>query len=178
MKIDAIAVIFAAAACLVLPAAVVPRLSLEQLAQESPKIVYGRVLDSHTSSSGQFIWTHYRVEVLESWKGNPAPEIVVSEPGGTWNGVTMEISGAVQFRPGEELVLFLYKTPIGYWRTTGFWQGKFNVKEASGEKRVRSNLRQAALVELGKTPKQVRLESYDGFGLNEFKTLVRELAKR
>jgi len=162
----------------ILPAAVVPRLGLDQMISESPRIVHGRVLSSQTGSSGRFIWTHYRVRVLETWKGEPSSEIIASEPGGTFNGLSMEIAGAVTFQTGEEVVLFLYQTPIGYWRTSGYWQGKLNVIEQAGIKQVRTNLRQAALMDLGSVPLQDRLESLDRTGLIDLRARVWELMRR
>jgi hypothetical protein len=161
-----------------LPAAVVPRLGLDQMISESARIVHGRVLSSQTGSSARFIWTHYRVQVLETWKGDASREIIVSEPGGSLNGLSMEIAGAVTFGPGEEVVLFLYQTPIGYWRTSGYWQGKLNVSEQAGVKQVRTNLRRTALLDLSSTPLQDRLESVDNTRLIDLRARVRESMRR
>ncbi|MBM3814556.1 MAG: hypothetical protein FJW20_23260 [Acidimicrobiia bacterium] len=165
-------------AAALLSAAVVPRLGIEQLVAESPRIVHGRVLGSHTARSGQFIWTHYRFQVLDNWKGDAPAEIIVSEPGGTLDGVTMEISGSVKFQTGEELVLFLYQTPIGYWRTTGYWQGKCSIASLAGEKRVHNNLRHASLVDIDKRPAQAKLQMPDRIRLSEFKSLIQGLGRR
>ncbi|MDQ6663700.1 MAG: hypothetical protein M3Z23_04850 [Acidobacteriota bacterium] len=56
-------------------------------------------------------------------KGLAVKSLIVSEPGGTVDGLTMVIPGTVQFPEGRDLLLFLYKTPIGYLRTVGGEQG-------------------------------------------------------
>lgn len=119
-------------------ASVVPRLAFEQLVADSPRIVHARVLDSQVASSGEFLWTHYRLQVLDPVKGAAPAQITVSEPGGTLNGISMQVSGAIAFRAGEEVVLFLYQTPLGYWRLRGASQGKVEVADSPSGKRIRA----------------------------------------
>jgi len=67
----------------------------------------------------------------------------VSEPGGAVNGVTMRIAGALPFESGEEVLLFLYRTPVGCGG-----QGKYTIERPdAGKGRVRANLAQVELVE-------------------------------
>jgi hypothetical protein len=159
-------------------ATVVPRMSVEQLAADSAWIVHGRVIGSSTGSSGQFIWTHYRVEVLDGLKGGPSREITISEPGGTLNGITMQVEGAVQFEPAEEVVLFLYRTPIGYWRTTGYWQGKVDVIESSGVRRVQTSFG-AASAPQGRRKFTARrgADALNGSTLEQFKAQIRSMVR-
>lgn len=161
-----------------LVAAVVPRMSFEQVVAESGQIVHGKILDSKTASSGNFIWTHYRVQVMDPLKGTNASEITVSEPGGTLNGVTMALSGAVPFQPGEEVVLFLYRTPVGYWRTVGYWQGKFDVTESGGAKQVRFSEQTADTVVTNKTAGTRAVTAFDRMSLDQFKAeIVRQVRR-
>ncbi len=69
-------------------------------------------------------------------KGSAAKRLIVSEPGGTVDGTTMVIPGTIQFPEGKDLLLFLYKTPIGYLRTVGEEQGEY-VGLQAGELRQR-----------------------------------------
>ncbi len=119
-------------------AAVVPRLAFEQLVADSPRIVHALVVDSQVASSGEFLWTHYRLQVLDEVKGVVPAVITVSEPGATLNGISMQVSGAIVFRAGEEVVLFLYQTPLGYWRLRGSSQGKVDVADSPSGKRIRT----------------------------------------
>lgn len=110
-------------------ATLVPRLDFEALNAQADSIVHARVTRSWSEwdAERRFIWTHYELAVHEVLKGNAVRAMIVSEPGGALDGRTLRVAGAVRFRPGEELVLFLYRTPIGYMRTVGWGQGKFSV---------------------------------------------------
>ena len=166
----------------------VPRLTLEQLTASSEYIVVGQVDRSWSAwdAAHQFIWTHYELQVREHWKTEApaAAKIVVSEPGGTVNGVTMRIAGALPFESGEDVLLFLYRTPVGFLRTTGAGQGKYTIERTdSGEGRVRANLAQVELVEparnaaaraISTTP----LENYEGLRLSELKSMLRRMMER
>ena len=166
----------------------VPRLTLEQLTAASAYIVVGQVMRSWPAwdTAHQFIWTHYELQVREHWKTEalPAARIVVSEPGGTINGVTMRIAGALPFESGEEVFLFLYRTPVGYLRATGGGQGKYTIERTdSGERRVRANLAQVELVEPVRNAavganSATRIENFDGLRLSELKTKLRPLMER
>jgi hypothetical protein len=159
--------------------AVVPRMSLEDLASTAELIVHGRIGASWTDwdTRHMFLWTHYRVESVEMWKGSAA-EVVVSEPGGELNGERMEVPGAVAYSEGEEVVLFLQRMPAGYWRALGYQQGKFSVVERAGRKLVHPNTRGMLLVEPSGKPSPVRatsIDRVDGQELNAFRTLVRTM---
>ena len=123
--------------------AVVPRVSLDQLVATSEQIVHGRVTRSWVSwdRSRQFIWTHYQIAIAESVKGAQGSTVVVSEPGGTLDGYTLVIPGVVQYRVGEEAVVFLHRTPIGYLRTNGYHQGKYPVRTVAETGALKSAIR-------------------------------------
>lgn len=112
-------------AAIALFGAVAPPYTLDELVAHSEFIVHGRIAASRVAwdAKHKYIWTHYNVAVIESIRGD-ATAIVVSEPGGSLDGVNQQFSGAVPYAAGEELVLFLYRTPVGYLRTTGGPQGK------------------------------------------------------
>ncbi len=159
-------------------ATMVPRFTLEQMVERSERIVHGRCLRSWSAwdSSHQFIWTHYEIQVAEPLKGAPAATIFVSEPGGQADGLEMAIAGVPRYQPGEEVVAFLYRTPIGYWRAYGLGQGKYLVRDG----RVRADLHGASLVEADRSALDggADLRRLDGIALQEFKSRVRGLAAR
>jgi hypothetical protein len=105
---------------------------------------------------------------------------VVSEPGGIVGNLGMWIADMPRYKPGEEMVLFLYKTPIGYWRARGLGQGKFEVEQSAvnGERLVQPALQSAVLVRpIGAPPPAgTDLRSLRGLPLDQFKLQVRGLA--
>jgi hypothetical protein len=106
-----------------------PRLSLESLVQQSDAIVEGRVVRKWAAmdSENKFIWTHYEIKVNSTLKGEARRSIEIGEPGGVLNGRTLLVPGGTPYAVGEEVSVFLYRTPIGYLRTTNYGQGKFVV---------------------------------------------------
>jgi hypothetical protein len=157
-------------------AAVAPRLTAEELTAQSERIVRGRVTRSWAAWDPvhKYIWTHYEIAVSENIRGPHTATITVSEPGGTLDGVSMQTSGTLPFAAGEDAVLFLYKTPIGYWRVAGGPQGKFIVEH---DGRVRMSANGVAFVDLGSTPaKGIPLGSLEGIAAADFVSRVRGLA--
>jgi hypothetical protein len=144
---------------------------VEDLVNGSEWIVEGQVGASHSAwdTAHKFIWTHYDVRVLDSLRGARQASITVSEPGGTLDGIEQSTSGTLPYFAGEHVVLFLYRTPIGYLRTAGAGQGKFTV---GPDGRARAGMAGLSLVGPQRgTP----LESIDGLPLADFKQRVRAL---
>ncbi|MEO5925151.1 MAG: hypothetical protein ABIR70_15125 [Bryobacteraceae bacterium] len=165
--------------CLVIPlvrAAVVPRMAFEQLVSDSPRIVHGKVVAADVARSGQYLWTHYRIQVFDSLRGALPSEITVSEPGGTLDGVSMQVTGAVPFRLAEEVVLFLYQTPIGFWRIRGSAQGKFDVSGSASGKRVRAAMRSIETLPSVRAATGRSIDSIDGSTLTDFLNEIRREA--
>jgi hypothetical protein len=165
----------AATMALAASATMVPRLSLEEMVDRSELIVRGRSVRTWSAwdAKGQFIWTHNEIEVAETWKGGPGARVIVSEIGGTVGDDAMQVEGVPQYQAGEEVVLFLYRTPIGYWRARGMGQGKFRV--AAGGK-VRTQTGGAALIApTGAVHRGTDLGQLDGASLDQLRSLVRAL---
>ena len=169
-----------------LHATLVPRMSVEQMIDDSALIVHGTVLRSWSGwdRARQFIWTHYELQVSDMIKGLPSVKLVVSEPGGIIGETAMQIAGAPRYEVGEEVVLFLNRTPIGYLRSSGWGQGKFGVSSLGGAGPVvRSAVAGVSFVEAqGEQPpglKKARtpVGSFSGLALAEFKTRLRTLIR-
>jgi hypothetical protein len=159
-----------------LTATIVPRMAFEQIVSESTKIVHGRVLDSRAEDVDGMIWTHYRVLVLDSVKGANGEILTVSEPGGVLGGVGMMVQGSIAFEPGEEDVLFLYETPIGFWRTTGWSQGKFDVVDSAAGKYVRAAQSSVDLLPNARAAAGQNIDSFNGQPLANFLDAIRRQA--
>jgi hypothetical protein len=181
--------ILAFAACLAvsLPAraTLVPRMSLEQMAAAADTVIHGTVVRTWAAwdSTHDFIWTHYEIRLTESMLGDTLDKVVISEPGGAVGGDSMDIVGTPRYRIAEEVVLFTTRTPIGYLRTSGWGQGRFDVvaDPRTGSKMVRSRLAGVELVEpagavnaLTQTP-GTSPKVLDGLPLDQFKSRIKTL---
>jgi hypothetical protein len=167
-------------------AAIVPQLTLDQLVVGSECIIQGTVLRSWSAwdPGRHFIWTHIEVRVHDRWKQSDSsadPTLVLSEPGGTLSGQTMQVGGTAAYHSGEDLVVFLYRTPVGYLRAIGNGQGKFTITQRPGspEKYIHSDLAGLELIRGG--PESGRLPAVskmNGMRLEEFRRTVQSLTAR
>ena len=181
--------LFATLLCFVAAqATLVPRLSLEQLAAESELVVHGTVVRrwADWGPARKFIWTHHEVRITDVLKGRPARSVIVSEPGGEIGDIGMAVAGAPRYQVGQEVVLFLERTEIGYLRGSGWGQGNFSVIESATDqtRTVRSAHGGAALIEapqIAGAPTaitQTAPASLDGLSVDECKTRLRRLLAR
>jgi hypothetical protein len=139
-------------------AAVVPRLSFDELTRGAERIVHARCMakDTFFETVSGLIWTRYEFEIIESLKGGQEPRIVVTEPGGRYGNRGQWAPGVPQFETGNEVVLFLARTVTGKWRVYGLGQGNFRVQRdsASGATFVQADMSGIELVEMPGTPGQ------------------------
>jgi len=156
----------------ILHAAMAPRMSLEQLVSRSEVIAQAQVVSSWPAwdAEHRYIWTHYQMRVTDPIRG-AAGNLVVSEPGGSLDGVFQGFSGMTGWTAGENVIVFLHHVPNGYLRTTGGQQG---VARISAEGRVALNLREA----VGVTPEGTDLRTMSGLSLADFKTRLRGVVER
>jgi hypothetical protein len=158
-----------------LTAAQLPRISFEELVNGSQFIVHGRVARKWCGwdAKHKYIWTHYELEVAENVRGAMGARVTVSEPGGEIDGIGQSFGGALPYAAGEEVVLFLDRTPIGFLRTVGGGQGKFTVGSGG---QARANLAGVELVDLPGARKGTPLSSVDGVDVRELKRRARGTA--
>lgn len=165
-------------------ATVVPRVTLEELVENSDLIVQAHCARSWAAwdENTRVIWTHAELLLTEGVKGPAGRSVVVSEPGGVVGEVGMTVEGVPHYRPGEEVVVFLYRAPNGLLRTRGLGQGKFTVVAGSAttERLVRTNSGGMALVSPpgAERSRGIKQEDLDRLKLDEFLGLVRSLASR
>jgi hypothetical protein len=116
-----------------LAGATLERLSFEDMIEKSTAIVRGRVAGSYDAFRGQLIYTHYRIEILERWKGPQQASVEVMVPGGSVGAVRQSYSGAPQLKRGQEYVLFLWTGRSGTTQVIGFTQGLFQLSKSGGQ---------------------------------------------
>lgn len=115
-----------------LPAATLQKLSLDDMIQKSTAIVRARVVSSYGAQYGATIYTHYRVQVSESWKGPGGTSLDVVVPGGSAGGLRQSFSGAPSLIANSEYVLFLWTSRSGLTHIIGLTQGLFSLTLDAG----------------------------------------------
>jgi LysM repeat protein len=104
--------------------------SPKELAQASPLVVDGKVqsVRSYWNDDHSKIFTEALVAVASTHKGAAAPSVRVVQPGGVVGNVRMTAHGALQWKKGEEVLLFLEPATPGAFQVAGFSQGKFLIE--------------------------------------------------
>ncbi len=109
-------------------AATLQQLSIAQMTQSATAIVRARVLNSSASFTGPTIYTHYKLQVSETWKGSTPTEVML--PGGVAGGYRQAFPGVPTLQPDTEYVLYLWTSPsTGITHIIGLGQGIFNVTQ-------------------------------------------------
>ena len=109
--------------------ATLERLSLDALTQKSTDIVRARVVGSFADLRGTAIYTHWKIQVTDRWKGSGGSAIEVLVPGGDANGLHQEVPGAPRLKQGAEYLLFLWTSKSGATYITGWGQGVFSLTQ-------------------------------------------------
>lgn len=110
-------------------------LSLDDMIQRSMAIVQGTVLQSYTATNGSVMYTHYRINVSETWKGPVQNQIDVAVPGGYLNGIREAYSGAPSLMSGHQYVMYLWTSKTGLTVILGLSQGLFDLS-SDGQGRI------------------------------------------
>ena len=112
-----------------LDAATMQQLNLDQMSQSATAIVRAKVTGSTVSFTGSTIYTHYKLQVSDTWKGFAPAEVMI--PGGVASGYRQVFPGMPVLQTGTEYVLFLWTSSTGITHLVGLSQGLFNVAPLS-----------------------------------------------
>ena len=112
-----------------LPAAILEHLSLDELTTQSTAVVRARVTGSYTDFRGSLIYTHWKLQILDSLKGPERASGEVLIPGGRVGGVHQDVAGAPKLLMGKEYLLFLWTSRSGATYITGLSQGVFELSK-------------------------------------------------
>jgi hypothetical protein len=107
------------------------QLSLDDMTLKSTAIVRGKVQQTDSILRGSIVYTCYRVQVTEQWKGTQSAQIDFAVLGGTAKGITQSYSGAPALTSGQEYILFLWTSRSGLTQIIGLSQGAFNLTPVS-----------------------------------------------
>ncbi len=112
------------------------RLRFQDLVHYSYSIARVRCTHIETRMENGEIWTDTTFRVLSQNKGYLPEEIVVRQPGGKFQHLHSRVEGTPEFRPSEEVYLFLSAHPSGRYLIVGWAQGTFRIRRdlrSSGE---------------------------------------------
>jgi hypothetical protein len=107
------------------------KLDRQELTRRASRIVIGSVqsASSRWNTEKTSISTLVTISVERTLKGAESSRVQVIVPGGEVGGIGQKATGAPTFSPGEKVFLFLDETSPGLFRTVGFFQGKFDIRE-------------------------------------------------
>ncbi len=117
------------AVCISASAVTLQQLSTDEMTQNATAIVRARVTGTSASLTGSTIYTHYKLQVSETWKGAATGDVVL--PGGVAGGYRQTFPGVPQLKTGSEYVLFLWTSARGVTHILGMTQGMLNVTAQS-----------------------------------------------
>ena len=110
------------------------RLSMEDMIRQSTEIIRGKIVSSYVTPRGSVFYTHYKIQVLERWKGTASASVQVSVPGGRSGNIHQTVSGAPTLATGSEYLLFLWTGRNGVTQVIGLSQGVFDLTvDAKGQ---------------------------------------------
>jgi hypothetical protein len=104
------------------------RLRFQDLVLHSSAIARVRCISAQSRMENGEIWTDIAFDVLEHNKGYLPSVIVVRLPGGKLQHLHSHVEGAPEFRPGEEVYLFLSGHPGKQFLLVGWTQGTFRIR--------------------------------------------------
>lgn len=114
------------------PGVTLQQLSSNELIDQSTAIVRCRVVASFAETIGPEIYTHYRLQISDIWKGANSSLNDVVFPGGSVGRLQQTVPGVPRLQQGQEYVLYLWTSPSsGLTFVTGFQQGIFHVSRAA-----------------------------------------------
>lgn len=163
-------------------ASIVQALELDELVDQSDRILLGRVLFSESfQHPNGLLGTWHRIAVERSLSGEPIDEaeVIVETLGGRVGDIAMRVEGEPTFSEGERVLLFARQDgPLHVLRAVGMGQGVMRVRTEDGVDMVRQSragmllMRRSAKGQLersaGALPKEARLDEL----LGRVRTLV------
>jgi hypothetical protein len=100
--------------------------------RQSTMIVRGTVQPANSVYHGSVIFSHYTVQVAETYKGSVSTQIDFGVPGGSLNGAIQRVAGAPNLSTGQDYVLLLWTSKTGLTQVIGLSQGLFSVISTTG----------------------------------------------
>jgi hypothetical protein len=103
------------------------RMSVGDLSRAAHTVVRARCAANSARWDAGEIWTFTTFDIEETWEGSAPAQITVRLLGGSTGNFTSTVSGVPRFSPGEELILFLERTPAQDFSIVSWMQGTFRI---------------------------------------------------
>jgi hypothetical protein len=116
--------------------ATLERLSLDEMIAKSTSVVRGTVTASWSTFTGRDIFTHYRISVDESFKGDGKKTVEIQVHGGTYGAYHQTTPGSPVLNQGDQYVFFLWTSNAGVTWITGMTQGLFQLNGGEATDRL------------------------------------------
>ena len=106
------------------------KMTARELTLESTSVFYGKCakVESAWTERKDMIFTTVTLIPENYLKGNLGSEVTITIPGGQVDDIIYEVSEMPAFRPGEEVVAFVWEHPSGKKLVTGGFQGKMKIE--------------------------------------------------
>jgi hypothetical protein len=159
-------------------ATTIVHMNMEELTNSAQLVARGKCVASEARMDGGMIWTFTTFEVSETLKGNAARQITVRLLGGKVGHMKSTVDGVPQFRPGEEVFLFLEPTREGDLSVTAWVQGTFRVRAdpQTGKESVTQD--SAAFATFDPATRQFKSSGVRNMPIETFRLRVREAVER
>lgn len=104
--------------------------SPHDLGEEAALVVRGKVarVESYWNVNHTKIFTRTRISVDETYKGSVGPSLDLVQLGGIVGNVKVTVQGALQWKAGEEVLVFAEPYDATAYQVAGFSQGKYRIE--------------------------------------------------
>ena len=110
-----------------LPSATLQQLTMDDVSPNPPPSCGARWWTRGAALTGSVIYTHYKIQVSETFKGLRQGSVEVVVAGGVVNNLSQSFSGSPTLNKGGEFVLFLWTSRAGLTQIMGLTQGLFAI---------------------------------------------------
>ncbi len=118
-------------------------MTVEQMTRAATDVAHVRVLHSWSAWNPQrtLIYTYSQVQIVQSYKGAAARNMVIKQLGGSAGGYTQKVAGIRYFQPGEDALLFLRPSEArdSTMVIVGLMQGNFRMAQTAAGQVIVSN---------------------------------------
>jgi hypothetical protein len=104
--------------------------SPQQLGEASELVVLGKVasVQSYWNEKRTKMFTKTQIHIETTYKGQKRQSVDIIQLGGVVDNVRVTVSGALQWKQGEEVLLFLEPYMKDQYQVSGFSQGRYEIE--------------------------------------------------